>query len=79
MNKVPYLIMGLLSTVAGISIFYLLPLALLSFDIALILQIFFMILLGMVGGLTLISINLQRLIEIFFVKTLLFFEKKSMK
>lgn len=38
-----------------------------------------MILLGMVAGLTLISINLQHLIEIFFIKTLLFFEKKSMK
>lgn len=79
MSKVPFLIMGLFGTGAGISIFYLLPTSLLSFNIALLLQIFFMILLGMVAGLTLISVNLQHLFEIFFVKTLLFFEKKSMK
>jgi FtsH-binding integral membrane protein len=76
---VPYLIFGLISVVAGMSIFYLLPLAVLNFDIGLILQIFFMILLGMIFGLTLISFNLQRLLEILIVKTLLFYERQSMK
>ena len=57
-NVVPYLIFGFISTLAGTAIFYLLPLAVLNFNIALILQIFFLILLGMILGLTLISFNL---------------------
>ena len=64
---------------AGISIFYLLPLAILNFDIALILQIFFLLLLGMILGLTMIAFNLQRILESLIVYVLLFFEKASMK
>ena len=36
-NVVPYLLFGLISTLAGTAIFYLLPLAVLNFNIALIL------------------------------------------
>ena len=64
---------------AGISIFYLLPLAILNFDIALILQIFFLLLLGMILGLTMIAFNLQRILESLIVNVLLFFERSSMK
>ena len=78
-NVVPYLIFGFISTLAGTAIFYLLPLAVLNFNIALILQIFFLILLGMILGLTLISFNLQRLLEILIVNTVLFFERASVK
>jgi len=78
-SVVPYLLFGFISTLAGTAIYYLLPLAVLNFNIALILQIFFLILLGMILGLTLISFNLQRLLELFFVNTLLFFERASMK
>ena len=78
-NVIPYLIFGFISTLAGTAIFYLLPLAVLNFNIALILQIFFLILLGMILGLTLISFNLQRILETLIVYTLLFFERASMK
>lgn len=71
----PYLVFGGISIIAGISVFYLLPLAVLHFNISLILSIFFAILLGMILGLTLIAFNFQRLLEVAIVKILLFFEK----
>jgi hypothetical protein len=78
-NVLSYLVFGFISVLTGIAIFYLLPLAVLNFDIALILQIFFLILLGMILGLTLISFNLQRLLELAIVNFVLFFERASMK
>lgn len=51
----------------------------LTLNLGLLLEIFFMILLGMILGLTLIAFNLQRLIEQVVVFCLLFFERKSMK
>lgn len=57
-NVVPYVIFGLIAVIYGISIYYLLPLALLSANYSLILQIFFFILLGMIFGLTLLAFNL---------------------
>jgi FtsH-binding integral membrane protein len=64
---------------AGVSIYFLLPFAVLSFDLGLLLEIFFLLLVGMILGLALISLNLQRLFEIAIVNTLLIFENKSMK
>jgi hypothetical protein len=42
----------------GLGIYYFLPLSMLSFNFSLILRIFFLILLGMLFGLTLLSLNL---------------------
>ena len=53
-----YLLFGSIGVIAGIAIYYLLPLAVLNFNLGLILQIFFAILLGMILGLTLIALNL---------------------
>ena len=78
-RKVPYLLFGLIAVGAGVSIYFLLPLAVLDFNLGLLLEIFFMLLLGMIMGLALIAINLQRILEILIVNTLLFFERKSMK
>ena len=63
----------------GLGIYYFLPLALLSFNFALILQIFFAILLGMLFGLSLLAFNLQRFVELILVYVLLFWERKSMR
>jgi len=52
-----YLVYGSTGVISGIAIYYLLPLAVLNFNIGLILQIFFFILLGMILGLTLIALN----------------------
>jgi FtsX-like permease family len=56
-NTVPYLIFGLITSLYGFGIYYLLPLALLSFKLGLILQVFFLILIGYLFGLILFAIN----------------------
>lgn len=64
---------------AGIIIYFILPLAVINLDLGLLLEIFFLILIGMIFGLALISLNLQRVIEIITVSVFLFFERKSTK
>jgi hypothetical protein len=51
----------------------------LSLNFKLILSIFFMILLGMLFGLTLLSFNLQRILEIVLTHALLSYEHSSMR
>lgn len=51
------MIFGILSVAYGLSIYYLIPKALLSFNFKLILEIFFMILVGMLLGLTMLAFN----------------------
>jgi len=53
-----YIVFGTIAVVYGLSIYYFLPLAMLSFNFALILQIFFLILVGMLFGLSLLAFNL---------------------
>jgi len=77
--KLPYLVFGFVGAGAGIMIYYLLPVAILNFNLGLLLEIFFMILVGMIMGLTLIALNIQRALELFIVNTFLFLETKSMK
>jgi hypothetical protein len=72
-------IFGVITVVYGLAIYYFLPLSMLSLNFKLILRIFFMILLGMLFGLTLLSFNLQRILEIALTHTLLSFEQSSMR
>ena len=58
MHIAPLITFGVLTTSYGISIYYLMPLSLLSGNFNLILIIFFGILMGMVLGLTLLAFNL---------------------
>jgi len=74
-----YIMFGTIAVLYGLSIYYFLPLAMLSFNFSLILKIFFFILIGMLMGLSLLAFNLQRFLEIVFTYVFLFFEKKSMK
>jgi hypothetical protein len=74
-----YIIFGFISVIYGLSIYYFLPLAMLSFNFALILEIFFFILVGMLFGLSLLSFNLQRSLEIILTHVVLAFERTSMK
>ena len=78
-NVVPYIIFGLISFLYGFGIYYLLPLSLLSLKLSLLLQVFFFILLGLLLGLTLLAINVQRFVEIIITYVVLFWEKNSMK
>ena len=75
----PYLVFGILCVTFGVTIYIILPAALLAENAALILQIFFFILVGLILGLTLLTANLRGFIEKFIVYLLLFWEKKSMR
>lgn len=72
-------VFGVLAVTYGISIYYFLPLSLLSFNFGMILRIFFFILLGMLLGLCLLAINFQRVLEVLLVYLCLWFETQSMR
>lgn len=55
--------MGLIMAGFGTSIYVLLPLSLLSFNIELMMGIFLWILTGMIAGFTLLSFNVQHIFE----------------
>ena len=71
MNIVPYMIFGIITFLYGFSIYYLLPYSLVSLKLSLILEVFFFILMGLLLGLTLLAINLQRLLETLITHVLL--------
>ena len=73
------IVFGILAVLYGVSVYVLLPLSLLSFNLGLLLGIFFVILLSLILGLTLVAINFQHLLEVLIVYTLLIWEKKSMR
>ena len=74
-----YIVFGVIGVIYGMSIYYFLPLSMLSFNFAMVLKIFFFILIGMLFGLSLLAFNLQRFIEIVFTYLFLFWEKSSMR
>lgn len=78
-NTVPYVVFGVLTTLYGVGIYYVLPLSLLSYDLALGLKVFFFILLGFLLGLILFAINAQSLFETVLMHLFLFWEKTAMK
>lgn len=57
------LILGAGMAICGFLVFYLLPLSLISLDLALFFNIFFAILIGMLFGLILLALNLQHMLE----------------
>ena len=79
MKVLPYLLFGGISVVFGTTVYYFLPYSLLTNSAALLLDIFFVILLGMILGLTLLAINLRGILEQILIIVLLFWEKKSMR
>lgn len=78
MEKVPYLIFGVIATVYGFGVYYVLPLAMLSYKLGLILQVFFFILLGYLLGLIMFAVNLQKVMENLMLRVFLFWEQPSM-
>lgn len=68
---------GIISILFGVSIYYLLPKAILENNLTLLLNVFFIILLGYLLGITLLTNNFQGILEIFFIYLFLFWEKKS--
>lgn len=74
-----YIMIGSLLGIFGSSIYYILPLALVSFNISLLLNIFVALLVGMLLGMTIFSMNVQSLIETALVYCLFFWEKASIR
>jgi hypothetical protein len=73
------IITGIGLTIFGATIYYVFPLALLSMNLGLLLNIFFFILGGMLLGLALLSINLQRLLEHVVVIAFLWWDKPAIR
>ena len=59
----PMIVTGSVIAGFGFVVYYLLPLALLSFNLTLLLNIFFALLIGMLLGLALLALNFQHIIE----------------
>lgn len=78
-DVIPYLLLGSVAVVFGISIYYGLPFAMLELNFGLLLTIFFAILIGLILGLVLIAINLQGTLELILMHLLLFWETKAIK
>ena len=71
------IVISLLLLLFGFSIYYLFPLALVSTNIALLLNIFFILLLMMLFGLVMISINFQSAVEQLLIFLFFFWEKPT--
>ncbi len=78
-NISSYLIFGTVAVLFGVSIYFVLPLGLITQSLGLILIIFLIILLGMITGLTLFASNFQGFLEKIYVYLFFFWEKKSMR
>ena len=74
-NLAGYITFGLIAVLYGMTIYYFLPAAMLSFNFAAVLKIFFFILIGMLFGLSLLAFNLQRFLEIILTYVCLCFER----
>jgi len=77
-NLVPYLVFGSISVLLGVTIYVFLPLALLKSDYSLLLRIFFLILLGMLMGLTLMVVNFLGVFELIISYLFFFWERKEL-
>ena len=78
-NYTPMVAVGCAFTVYGVTIYYLLPLALMSFNLNLLSQIVIFILLGLLFALTILAFNIQSTLERILTRVFLFFELKSMR
>lgn len=72
-----FILVGILLAGFGFGVYYIFPLALLSLDLNLLLNMFFFLLLGMLLGLVLLSLNLEHLLERAIVRLFLFWERKA--
>ena len=78
-NYTPMVATGLAFTAYGVTIYYLLPLALMSMNLNLLSQIIIFIIIGLLFALTLLAFNFQSTFEWLLTHFFLFFEIKSTK
>ncbi|EGC33767.1 hypothetical protein DICPUDRAFT_56279 [Dictyostelium purpureum] len=72
-------LIGLILSVFGFGIYYVFPLSLLSFNLTLLLNMFFMLLIAMLLGLVSLALNVEQIIERLVVYLFLFWEKQAIK
>ena len=58
-DVLPYLLFGTVAVVYGFAVYYGLPISILKLNIGLLLRIFFLILMGLLAGLTILTSNIQ--------------------
>ena len=78
-NYLPKVLFGTISVIFGICIYYFLPLGLMMQNFQTILNIFLLILLGMMFGLTMFVTNVSGILEVLLVYALLFWETPVMR
>ena len=78
-NYTPMVATGLAFTAYGVTIYYILPLSLMSFNLNLLSQIVIFIIIGLLFALTLLAFNIQSSVEWILAQFFLFFEIKSTK
>ena len=75
----PMVMFGLSITIYGVTIYYILPLALLSMNLTLVSQIIIFILVGLLFALTMLAFNVQSMVERLCTTLFLFFESNSIR
>eukprot|EP00026_Physarum_polycephalum_P001697 Phypoly_transcript_01699.p1 GENE.Phypoly_transcript_01699~~Phypoly_transcript_01699.p1 ORF type:complete len:1053 (-),score=137.59 Phypoly_transcript_01699:52-3186(-) len=75
--SVPVLIIGFALATFGFGVYYVFPLSLLSMNFALLLNMFFFLLIAMLFGMVLLSLNLGQMLETFVVWAFFFWENAS--
>ena len=74
-----FVAIGSIASIGGSTIYYFLPEAFLTMDYSLLLNLFFFVLSGFILGLTLLTNNLQGIIEFLIAKIFFFWERKAMR
>ena len=54
----PYLVFGLIGTISGVFLFYFFPYSIVNLNLSLMFNIFFMLLIGMIFGWSMIALNI---------------------
>eukprot|EP01133_Synstelium_polycarpum_P002551 gene2551-2924_t len=70
-------IIGLILSAFGFGIYYIFPLSLVSFNLSLLLNMFFLLIIGMLLGLVMLALNVEHLLERLIVRVVLFWEAKA--
>ena len=76
---VPMALIGSIATIGCSTIYYWLPKAFLTLDYSLLLNMFFLILTGLILGLTLLTNNLQGILELILAGLFFFWEQRVMR
>uniref|UniRef100_A0A7S4JAS7 ABC3 transporter permease C-terminal domain-containing protein n=1 Tax=Guillardia theta TaxID=55529 RepID=A0A7S4JAS7_GUITH len=75
----PLIVIGSLMTMFGVLVYYMFPLALLTFNLTLLLYIFFALLMGILAGLVLLSMNIERPVEYVITNIFFWWSESSMR